>query len=117
MVLHEAAAHGLVSTVSGANLWEIATAENKHKNRATPLEARLACEVGYGSVEERLKREDANELVKRTLAKYEDKLGNAPLGKTFQECHDLKKIVPTKEYTDLYESVKKELGDTGVPSI
>jgi methylamine--corrinoid protein Co-methyltransferase len=117
MVLHEAAAHGLVSTVSGANLWEIATAENKHKNRATPLEARLACEVGYGSVEKRLKREDANELVKGILAKYEDKLGNAPLGKTFQECYDLKKIVPTKEYLDLYESVKKELGDMGVPSI
>ncbi|MBA7486848.1 monomethylamine:corrinoid methyltransferase [archaeon] len=117
MVLHEAAAHGLVSTVSGANLWEIATAENKHKNRATPLEARLACEVGYGSVEKRLKREDANELVKGILAKYEDKLGNAPLGKTFQECYDLKKIVPTKEYLDLYEGVKKELGDMGVPSI
>ncbi len=32
-------------------------------------------------------------------------------------ARDLKKIVPTKEYTDLYESVKKELGDTGVPSI
>lgn len=117
MVLYEAAAHGLASTVSGANLWEIATAENKHKNRATPLEARLACEVGYGSAEERLKREDANELVKMMIAKYEGKLGNAPLGKMFQECYDLKTITPTKEYMDLYEVVKKELGDMGVPSI
>lgn len=117
MVLHEAAAHGLVSTVSGANLWEIATAQNKHKNRATPLEARYACEVGYGSVYEKIKREDANELVKGILGKYEDKLGKAPLGKMFQECYDLKTITPTKEYNDLYESVKKELGDIGVPSI
>jgi methylamine--corrinoid protein Co-methyltransferase len=117
MVLYEAVAHGLVSTVSGANLWEIATAQNKHKHRATPLEARLACEVGYGSVYEKIKREDANELVKGILAKYEDKLGKAPLGKMFQECYDLKTITPTKEYTDLYESIKKELGDMGVPSI
>jgi hypothetical protein len=117
MVLHEAAAHGLASTVSGANLWEIATAQNKHKNRATPVEARLGCEVGYGSVEERLKREDANELVKALIIKYEDKLGNAPLGKMFQECYDLRTITPTKEHRDLYESVKKELGDMGVPSI
>ncbi len=55
--------------------------------------------------------------MKGRLAKYEDKLGNAPLGKTYQECYDLKKILPTKEYLDLYEGVKKELGDMGVPSI
>jgi methylamine--corrinoid protein Co-methyltransferase len=117
MVLYEAAAHGLASTVSGANLWEIATAENKHKNRATPVEARFGCEVGYGAANEKITRTDANELVKGILAKYEDKLGNAPLGKTFQECYDLKTITPTKEYSDLYESVKKELRDMGIPSI
>jgi len=104
---------GLIGSASTAR----ATAENKHKNRATPLEARLACEVGYESVEEGLKREDANELVKGLIAKYEDKLGNAPLGKMFQECYDLKTIMPTKEYMGLYEGVKKELGDMGVPSM
>ena len=35
----------------------------------------------------------------------------------FKSNRERAQIVPTKEYTDLYESVKKELGDTGVPSI
>jgi methylamine--corrinoid protein Co-methyltransferase len=35
----------------------------------------------------------------------------------FQECYDLKTITPSKEYMDLYEGIKKELGDMGVPSI
>ncbi|MHA2391400.1 MAG: monomethylamine:corrinoid methyltransferase [Promethearchaeota archaeon] len=117
MVLYEAAAHGLASTVSGANLWEIAVAQNKHKNRATPIEARFACEVGYGSVHERMKREDANELVKNLIVKYEDKLGKALLGKTFQECYNVKTITPTKEHMELYTNVKRELEDMGVPTI
>ncbi len=117
MVLYEAATHGLVSTVSGANLWEIAVAQNKHKNRATPIEARLACEVGYGVAEKGLKRNDANDLAKILVPKYENKLGKAPIGKTFQECYDVKTITPTKEYMELYNGIKKELADLGIPSI
>lgn len=115
MVLFEAAAHGLASVVSGANLWEIAVAKNKYKNRATPMEAKMSCEVGCGAAESGIKRSEANELVKKITSKYESKIAEAPLGKTFQECYDVKKIAPTKEYTELYGSVKRELLDIGVP--
>jgi hypothetical protein len=33
----------------------------------------------------------------------------------FQECYDVKKATPTKEYTELYRTVKRELLDLGVP--
>ena len=115
MVLYEAAAHGLASVVSGANLWEMAVARNKYKNRATPMEAKMACEVGCGAAESGIKRAEANELTKKIVSKYEHRVPEAPLGKTFQECYDVKKAVPTKEYAELYGAVKRELLDLGVP--
>jgi hypothetical protein len=115
MVLYEAAAHGLTSSVSGGNLWEMAVARNKHKNRATPMEARMACEVGCAAADVGLKREDANELVKEIVKKYEANLTSAPLGKNFQECYDVKKVRPREEYVQLFEEIKKELIQLGVP--
>ena len=115
MVLYEAAAHALASVVSGANLWEMAVARNKHKNRATPMEAKMACEVGCGAAESGIKRSEANHLVKKIVSKYERGIAEAPLGKTFQECYDVKRIAPTKEYAELYGTVKRELIDLGVP--
>jgi methylamine--corrinoid protein Co-methyltransferase len=115
MVLYEAAAHGLASVVSGANLWEMAVARNKYKNRATPMEAKMACEVGCGTAESGIKRADANELVKRIVSKYEKQIADAPLGKTFQECYDTRKVAPSREYSELYELVKAELRGMGVP--
>ena len=109
MVLYEAAAHGLTSTVSGANLWEMAVARNKHKNRATPLEARMACEVGCAVADSRIKRKEANEIAKKIISKYEAQLTKAPLGKTFQECYDISRIKPKEDYVKLYNEIKGEL--------
>jgi len=115
MVLYEAAAHGITSAVSGASiLWEIATASNKHKERTTPMEARFACETGLSVVESGMKRETANEIVKELLKKYEHRIKDAPLGKTFRECYDVERKKPTQEYLDLYRKIKNELRDMGV---
>ena len=117
MVLYEAAAHGLTSVVSGANLWEMAVARNKYKNRATPMEAKMACEVGCGVAESGINRSEANELVRKIVSKYAKQIAEAPLGKTFQECYDVKKTAPTKEYRELYQNTKRELLDLGVPFV
>ncbi len=114
MVLLEAANHGLVSTVSGSHLWEFFSARNKNKDRTTPMEARIACEVGQAVVKMKLKREDANELAKILLKRYEDKIEDAPLGKKFQECYNVRRVKPTEEYQELYKKVKKELIDLGI---
>ena len=114
MVLYEVAAHALASAVSGANLWEAAPARNKYKNRATPMEARMAAEVGHACAHMKLTRERANELVLSLLAKYEDQIGDAPLGSLFQECYDVAKAVPTQEYLDLYARVKDNLAGMGL---
>jgi hypothetical protein len=33
----------------------------------------------------------------------------------FQECYDVKRVAPSREYTELYADVKRELSDLGVP--
>jgi hypothetical protein len=114
MVLYEAAAHALASTVSGANLWEAAPARNKHKNRATPMEARMAAEVGHATAGMKLTRSAANELLLEILAKYEDRIADAPLGSEFPECYDAARSLPTQEYLDLYARVKADLAAMGL---
>ncbi|MHA1468136.1 MAG: monomethylamine:corrinoid methyltransferase, partial [Promethearchaeota archaeon] len=114
MVLREAAAHGLVSVVSGANLWEMAVAKNKVKNHATPMEGRMAAEVGCGAAKHKISRGDANELVLALLKTYENDIEDASIGKSFRECYDVRKIRPSPEYMTLYKKTKKELEDIGV---
>jgi hypothetical protein len=117
MVLREAATHSLVSVVSGSNLWEIAVAKNKNKNFATPMEAKMACEVGCGAAKEKLSRSDANEIALALLKTYEEDIENAPLGKSFRECYDIRKVKPSVEYMNLFAKIQKELKDIGVPFV
>lgn len=109
MVLYEAAAHGLASTVSGGHLWETAVAHNKYRNYATPLEARLACEVGHAAARQEMTRAQANEIVLKLLAKYEGQIADAPKGKPFQECYDARTARPMPWYLEMYQKVKGEL--------
>jgi len=114
MVLYEAAAHGLASVVSGGDLWETAVAHNKYCNYATPLEARLACEVGHAVAQQGMARSQANVIAKKLLEKYEDRIADAPKGKPFQECYSVRTARPMPWYLDMYEKVKDELAAMGV---
>lgn len=115
MVMYEVAAHGITSAVSGTSvLWEMVTASNKHKERTTPMEARMACESGIATTRMKMKRDTANELVKSILKKYESLIPKAPLGKTFGECYNVAKKKPPQEYLELYNKTKKELNSMGL---
>ncbi len=113
-VLYEAAAHGLTSTVSGGHLWEAAPTHNKYRNYATPIEARIACEVGHAAARQGMTRDKANEIANRLLAKYEDKIADAPKGKPFQECYNAKTVQPQTWYLDMFKKVKDEIAGMGV---
>lgn len=114
MLLLEAVAHAMTSTVSGANLWETAPARNKYQNRGTPLEARLAAETGHAVAEQGISRGEANEIVNKLLERYEDDIADAPLGKEFRECYDLRTSKPEQEYLDLYKEVKETVNNLGL---
>ena len=114
MLFRETACHALVSTVTGWDLWEMASARNKYRNRATPLEARLGAEVGHAVAGQGMAREQANELALKLLAQYEDQAADAPMGSEYQECYDVAKAVPTQEHYDMYRQIKDELAQMGI---
>jgi methylamine--corrinoid protein Co-methyltransferase len=114
MVLFETACHALVSTVSGWHLWEMASARNKYRNRATPMEARIGMEVGHAVARQGMTREEANEMALKLLSKYEHHAADAPKGKTYQECYDVATALPTQEHFDMYRRVKDELAEMGI---
>ena len=113
MVLYEAAAHGLASTVSGGDLWETAVAHNKYRNYATPMEARMACEVGHAVARQGMTRAQANEIALKLLTKYEAQIADAPKGKPFQECYDARTARPQAWYLEMYQRVKEEIATWG----
>jgi len=114
MVFYETACHALVSTVSGWNLWEMASARNKYRNRATPLEARLGMEVGHAVARMGMGRAQANELALKLLAEYEAHAADAPMGATYPECYDVATALPTTEHLDMYRRVKDDIAGMGV---
>lgn len=114
MLYYETAAHAIASTVCGANLWEMAPARNKIHNYGTPLEARFAAEVGHSATRMRMTREEANEMVNKLLAKYEDNIPTAPEGNSFREVYDINELVPKKEYIDQYYKLKEEVRRMGI---
>ena len=114
MLFYETACHALVSTVTGWHLWEMASTRNKFRNRATPLEARLAAEVGHAVARQGMTRGQANEIALKLLSKYEANAADAPKGAEYQECYDVAKANPTQEHYDMYRKVKDEVAKLGV---
>jgi hypothetical protein len=114
MLFRETACHALVSSVTGWDLWEMASARNKYRNRATPLEARLGVEVGHAVARQGMTREQANEVALKLLAQYEDQAADAPKGSEYQECYDVARAVPTQEHYDMYRKIKDELAQMGI---
>jgi methylamine--corrinoid protein Co-methyltransferase len=115
MILYETAANAIGASVSGLNLGPGVGATNtKYLDHASGLESRFMGEVGHAVARSGLKREDANTMAKKIIAKYKTHLTDAPRGKRFQECYQLPETVPTKEWREIYNSVKKELSDLGL---
>jgi len=59
-------------------------------------------------------RKDANKIVNRLLDKYENNIVNAPLGKKYEQCWNIKAKSPLPEYVELYEDVKEEIKSYGL---
>jgi len=111
---YESAAGHIVSTVMGAH-----STQGTRKfvvgstcNYGTPLESRWMGEVCKGAVG--MDRVTANRIVKYLLAKYEDKLRDAPEGETFEKLYNQEKLEPLPHYQQLYQEVKEELKEQGL---
>ena len=117
MAFYETATTVIGSTVVGTSILTVGSGRQGIKvDCCTPMETRLAGEVREAIIRMKMKRSEANEMVKALLAKYEQMIEKkaVPEGKTFRECYDIARLVPSKEYQDIYAKVKAELADLGL---
>ena len=112
MALFETSAAVTAAVVSGLSIESAGIATNKHEDRTTPVEPRISAEVGHAVAG--MKLSDANELAKRLLKKYEDKLTTPPLGKSLYECWDPEKRKPSKEYQGVISKYKADMASLGI---
>jgi methylamine--corrinoid protein Co-methyltransferase len=114
MLLYESAVSMICISASGAS-YAVGprSAGGRLTNYVSPLECKFCGEVLKGSAG--MKLGEANEIAKVFIPRYEAKLAAPPDGKSFTECFDLKTLKPTKEWREIYDKVKKELVDFGVP--
>ncbi len=78
----------------------------------TPMEASFNVEMAHAAA--KIERTKANQIVNALLERYEGNIGKAPMGKTYQECFDMKTRKPKPDYVALVEEVKEELKGMGV---
>jgi methylamine--corrinoid protein Co-methyltransferase len=112
MCLREFAAEFITAVTSGVSIETGEVAKGRYEDRLTPLEPRFASEVAYASAG--IKRKNANEMVKKIVPMYIDKIADPPLGGKYQECCDAKTGRPTTKCLATYNKVKNELKDLGL---
>jgi methylamine--corrinoid protein Co-methyltransferase len=110
----ERAAQTVMQVCSGSGLlWYECCRSGKGDEPASGLEGRLRGEISHAVAG--LNRDQANELVLKSYELYRDQIESAPAGKTFAELYDVKKVEPTQEYLDIYQSTKDKLVAIGIP--
>lgn len=112
MCFYETAAWVTTSVVSGASVEVEGSAKATHIDHLSPMEPRFGVDVAHAVVG--MRREDANELVKSLLSKYEDRIDDPPLGKRFQECFNIETGRPSVEHSRLYSRMREEMEDYGL---
>jgi methylamine--corrinoid protein Co-methyltransferase len=114
MYFYEAAAVNLACVPSGyGGIQTVIPARAVIDDGITPLEGRFNVEMARAATG--MTAEQASALVSQLLEKYEARIDEAPEGKRYQECFDLRTRKPSEEYTRLYAEVKEELAGMGVP--
>ncbi len=114
-ILWEAAANALVAVSSGQHTGPgpSGVTGGDDVDMITGVELRMLGETTRAATG--MSRQQANELVCYCLEKYEPTLGNPPKGKRFQDLYDLARLQPSDEWLGMYESVKAELKERGMP--
>jgi methylamine--corrinoid protein Co-methyltransferase len=114
MYFYEAAAINLVSVASGyGGVETVHPAKAVVEDGITPLEARFCTEVAHAAAGMRI--DQVREIVTKLLGKYESTITNPPQGRRFQECFDVVSGTPNEDYNRIYQEVKDELSEMGIP--
>jgi methylamine--corrinoid protein Co-methyltransferase len=113
-LLYETVAFTVMSTVSGCSrILGPRSATGAVAGHFSGLEARFSGEVMHAAA--KLNREQSEQIVQRAYACYADQLDQQPYGQPFQEVYDLKTLQPKKEWLAIYDEVRNEVINWGLP--
>jgi methylamine--corrinoid protein Co-methyltransferase len=89
------------------------SAGGKLTDYLTPLECRFVSEIAHQA--SGLSRKKMNDIANELLPRFEDQIKTPDVGKPFQEAYDLETLQPTDEWLEIYQRVKAEAIDLGIP--
>jgi methylamine---corrinoid protein Co-methyltransferase len=114
-MLYENSAFVVAATASGQSLTESchSTSGGSISQHTSGIDARICGEVTHAV--RGFSREHANEVVKQILPRYLDQLDKKPYGKPFEEVYDVDNVEPTPEWQGMYEEVREDLIQLGLP--
>ncbi|OGO20968.1 MAG: hypothetical protein A2Z14_14740 [Chloroflexi bacterium RBG_16_48_8] len=113
-MLYENAAFSLVTTVSGQSFIQSSmSAAGTQARHASGLDARISAEVSHAALG--MSREQANQIAIELHEMYGADIQHRLIGKPFEEVYDVKSVQPTPEWKKMYEEVKLQLIDLGLP--
>ncbi len=112
--LIEGALRAIVTTVNGANLY-VARQRRARMNAAQdPLMSEWAAEVARAAVEAKLTRVQADEILRRLYARIEGRPVERGVDH-IRDCYDLVNHRPTPDYHRIYQTLKEEVAQLGLP--
>lgn len=113
-IVYENAAFALMTLSSGASeLLASHSAGGAVPRHGSGLDARICVEIARTMPG--LTRERANDLIAQIAPLYVDDLEKKPIGKPFEEVYDLDTVEPTPEWKGIYNEVREELIQIGLP--
>ena len=113
MCLIEIAAQAMLDTASGRELVSgCASAKGVLEDYTTGMEARMLGEVSTATAG--MDIGEVNDIIHRLVRGYERRFLSAPAGRTFQECYNVRRVTPTKEYLKVYKTVADMLCKHGI---
>lgn len=83
------------------------------KNHLTPIDAWFNAAVFKGAAG--LSLEQANDICKEVIPKFENDLYDPPKGKSFRDLYDIKTITPIPEYKEHYLKMREYAKSLGIP--
>ncbi len=89
------------------------SAGGKLDDYLSPLECRFCAEVAHAASGVELKK--INQIARTILPKYEESIKDPHIGKIVHDVYDLKKFKPKPEWQQIYEDVKQEAKELGLP--
>lgn len=112
MCLLEAAAQAVTDTASGREIMSgCASAKGVALDYTTAIEARMMA-YAAGAVAG-VETEKVNVMLDKLVGLYEKNFRDAPKGKTFQECYDVKTLTPTDEHLEVLDKAMKSMEGLG----